>query len=216
VRRVYLVADVGLVILDLEAAGLEQLSGATGETDLDDRVGPAVGDEGSRSESVLETWPPTVDDRNEAAEGENPCHRRPVGPQGHRVAHHGPHRETAEHSAGGLDPGLLPEPVVKVGQGGAGGVEGVVVGVADPGNQIPVVAGGPGQLQWPLRGDHPQPPLRIEGVRKAEQIPRVGPATVVEDQEAVRLARGRSLEEGKRLDRGHPAQLADEAAVLFR
>jgi hypothetical protein len=43
-----------------------------------------------------------------------------------------------------------------------------------------------------------QPPLRIEQVAEPEQVTLVGPAPVVEDEQALRRGSRRSLEEGER------------------
>lgn len=99
----------------------------------------------------------------------------------------------AEHGARGLDPGFPPEPVVKLGEGAASSMKSVVIGVADPGNPIPVIAGRPGKRQRCAGREHMQPPLRIERVGETEQIPLVRPTTVMENQESFRVPAGRSL-----------------------
>ena len=113
--------------------------------------------------------------------------------QPHRVAHHRAHREAAEHGAGGLDAGLGPEPVVQLGERLAGGVEGVVVGIADARDQVPVVAGRARQPKRRPRRDHLQPPIGVERVGEAEQVALVGPAAVMEDEQPLRVPGGRPL-----------------------
>ena len=54
VRGVDVVRGVGLVVLDGQAAGLEQLPRAAGEVDVHDRVVAAVGDERARAGAVGE------------------------------------------------------------------------------------------------------------------------------------------------------------------
>ena len=78
---------------------------------------------------------------------------------------------------------------MELGEGGAGGVEGVVVGIADPRHQVPVVAGRARQRQRRPRRDHPQPPLGVERVGQPQQVALVGAAPVVEDEQALGLAR---------------------------
>ena len=73
------------------------------------------------------------------------------------------------------------------------GVEGVRIGEAHPGNDVPVVAGPAGDHQRRARGDDVQAPLRVEDVGEPEQILLVGSPAVVEDQQAARLAGGRPL-----------------------
>src|SRR3954469_1803460 len=72
VRRVDLVARVGLVVLDRQAGGPEQLVRATAEPDLHDRVAATVGDERAQPRPPVEVGLPAVDDRDEAGEGEDP------------------------------------------------------------------------------------------------------------------------------------------------
>src|SRR4051795_10797617 len=99
VRRVDLVARVGLVVLDRKPGGPEQLVRATAEPDLHDRVAATVGDERAQARSPVEVGLPAVDDRDEAGEGEDPGGRRPVGAEPERGAHHGGPGEAAEGGA---------------------------------------------------------------------------------------------------------------------
>ena len=87
---------VGLAIGDLEPPASSR-SRARGEADLDDRVAAPVGDEGARPLAVGERRLPALDRRHEAAEGEDAGDGGSVGAERHRVAHHRPHREAAEH-----------------------------------------------------------------------------------------------------------------------
>lgn len=188
-----LVAAVELPVLDLEATSLELIPGPLREADLHHRVGAAVGDEDTGSLSIVQMRLPIVDDRDEPTEGKDPCHRRPIGSKGHRVAHHRSHGEATEHRSGGLDPGLVPEPVVQLGESGAGGMKGVVVGITNPRYQIPVIAGRTGEHKWPTRSDHMQPLPWIECVGEAEQVSLVRSAAMVEYQEAIWISVRRSL-----------------------
>ena len=60
--RVDVVRGVGLVVLDLQAARLELLTGRAGEADLHHRVAAAVGDEHPRGRPGREVGLPAVDD----------------------------------------------------------------------------------------------------------------------------------------------------------
>src|SRR4051794_28868983 len=110
--RVDLVAELRLAVGEVETTGLNHLSGTTGELDADHRVVAPVADEDAGAGPVGEARFPALDRRHEAAEGEDPGRRRPLGAEPHRVAHHRAHREAAEHGPLGPDPALLPEPIV--------------------------------------------------------------------------------------------------------
>ncbi len=84
----------------------------------------------------------------------------------------------------------------KRGELAVGGVEGVVVGVADARHDVPVVAGPARELQRRPRGDDVQPPLRVEHVGEAEQVVLVRAAAVVEDEQAGGVAAGGPLAVG--------------------
>ena len=127
---------------------------------------------------------PAVDDRDEAREREDPRRRGAVGAEPERVGHHRAHREAAEHGPPGRDPGALPQLVVEARERRVGGVERVVVGVADARHDVPVVAGPAGQRQRRARRRDVQAPLRVEHVGEREQVVLVGAAAVVEDQQA--------------------------------
>src|SRR3954462_13140568 len=71
VRRVDVVGGVGLVVLDVQPARLEQLARTAGEADLHHRVAPAVGDEDAQAAAILERRLPALDDRDEARERED-------------------------------------------------------------------------------------------------------------------------------------------------
>src|SRR5436305_4198377 len=200
-RRVDLVAQLRLAVGEVEPTGFDQLAGAVGELDPDHRVVAAVADEDAGAGAIGEARLPALDRRHEAAEGEDPRRRRPLGVQPRRVAHHRPHREAAEHGPLRRDPSLLPEPVVEIGQGGAGGLEALRIGMADPRHQIPVVAGRSGKLQRRPRRHHLKSLLRIEEVGEADQVALVGAAAVVEDQQSLRVAGGGAFEMKERL--GH-------------
>ena len=93
----------------------------------------------------------------------------------------------------GVEAGALPELVVELGERRERRMEGVGIGEAHARNDVPVVAGPAGDRQRRARSDDVQAALRVEHVGEAEQILLVGPAAVVEDQQAVRLAGGRPL-----------------------
>ena len=139
VRRVDVVRGVGLVVLDGQAAGLEQLAGAARERDVHDRVVAAVGDERARARAVGERGLPAVDGRDEAGEGEDAGGRRAVRAEPQRVAHHRAHREAAEDGPLRGRARALPQLVVQLRERAVGGVERVVVGVADARHDVPVV-----------------------------------------------------------------------------
>ena len=94
-------------------------------------------------------------------------------------------------------PVSLPELVVKLGEGRAGGVKGVVVRIADAGNQVPVVAGRAGQLKRRPRGDDMEAPRGVEHVGEPEQVPLVGPPPVMEHQQPLGLGFRRALQVGE-------------------
>ena len=81
---------------------------------------------------------------------------------------------------------------MKVGQQLVGGVERLGVGVADAWYEVPVVSGA-AELEGRARGDDVQAPLRIEPVGQPEQVGFVGASSVMEHEQASRLADGRSL-----------------------
>ena len=91
------------------------------------------------------------------------------------------------------DAGALPQLVVELGEPGECGMERVGIGVADAGNDVPVVARQAGERQRRARGDDVQATLRVERVREAEQVVLVCASAVVEDEEASRFARRRAL-----------------------
>ena len=127
------------------------------------------------------------------------------GAQAERVAHHGAHREAAEHRALGRDAGALPELVVERGERVVGGAERLGVGVADARHDVPVVAGPARELQRRARGGHVQPPLRVEHVAEPEQVVLVGAAPVVQDEQPLGRAGGGPLAEGQRAHAGSVA-----------
>ena len=153
-----------------------------------------VRDEGAGPEAIVEAGLPVLDRGNEAAEGEHPGDRRPLPAQRHRVAHHRAHREAAQHRSRWGDAQSPP----RVGRAAApaprrAACEGLAVGIADALHQVPVVAGRAVEQQRRARGDHPQPLPRIEQIGEPEQVALVGAASVVEDEQALRLSRrGRS------------------------
>jgi hypothetical protein len=75
-----------------------------------------------------------------------------------------------------------------------------VVGVADPRNEVPVIARRPFENQWGPWRNHVQPPLRIERIGKPQQVPLVGPASVVEHEQTLGLTGARALQISQRLD----------------
>ena len=63
-------------------------------------------------------------------------------------------------------------------------MKGLGVGVADAGNDVPVVARQAGERQRGARRDDVQAAFRVERVGEAEQVVLVGAAAVVEDEQA--------------------------------
>jgi hypothetical protein len=53
-RRIDLMADVGLAVLNLETACFQQQPGAAGELHLDDRVATTVGDEDTGAGTIAQ------------------------------------------------------------------------------------------------------------------------------------------------------------------
>ena len=139
-RWVDVMRSVGLVVLDLQAPGLQQLARVPGEADVHDGVPAAVGDEGTQPRAVGQGRLPSLHGRHEAREREDARRRRSLAPEPERVAHHRAHREPAEDGALRADAGALPQVVVEVGEPAEGGVKGLGVGIADAGNDVPVVA----------------------------------------------------------------------------
>ena len=74
-----------------------------------------------------------------------------------------------------------------------GGVERVVVGVADARHDVPVVPGPAGELERRARGHDVQAPLRVEHVGEPEQVVLVGAAPVMEHDQAGGIAVRRPL-----------------------
>ena len=73
------------------------------------------------------------------------------------------------------------------------GVERVRIRVADARHDVPVVARPAGQLERRAWGDDVEPLLRVEHVGEAEQVVLVGPAAVMEDEQAGGVSVGRPL-----------------------
>ncbi len=191
VSRIDRVRDVGLVVLDVEAAGDEQLACAASEVDVHDRVVAAVRDEDAQVRTAREVGLPPGNRRNEAGEREDPGRRRPVGSQAERVAHDRPHREPAENGPFRRRTGSLPLLLVERGQLPVGSVEGLRIGVADAGHDVPVMARPAGQRQRCARRDDVEPLLRVEDVCEREEISFVGAPSVMEHQQTFGLGRRR-------------------------
>ncbi len=83
---------------------------------------------------------------------------------------------------------------MKAGELGVRGVEGLGVGVADAGHDVPVVAGKAGKRERRAGGDDVEAALRVEHVGQTEQVVLVGSPSVMEDEQAgrTRPAAGRS------------------------
>ena len=140
---------------------------------------------------------PPLHGRDEAREREDARRRRSFAREPERVAHHRAHREPAEDGALRADAGVSPKLVVEGGELGEGGVKALRIGVADTGNDVPVVARQAGERQRGARRDDVQAALRVERVGEAEQVVLVGAAAVVEDEQAVELP-GRCAARGRR------------------
>ena len=76
---------------------------------------------------------------------------------------------------------------------GEGGVKGVGFGVADTGDDIPVVSRQAGERQRCPRRDDVQAAPRVERIGQTEQVVLIGATAVVEDEQAFGLAGGRAL-----------------------
>lgn len=95
--RIDVVACVGLVVLDVEAAGAEDLVRLASEADVHHRVVTAVGREHAGLGAAGQVRRPAIHRRDEPGEGEDAGDRWPVCAEAHRVAHHRAHREAAKH-----------------------------------------------------------------------------------------------------------------------
>ena len=101
--RVDVVHGPRFAVVDVEAGRLEQIAGATGE------LTPITGSLRPWAMNTLvsvrvQSGLPAIDGGDEARKGEKPGGSRTVGSEPERVAHHGPHREAAEHGALGEMP----------------------------------------------------------------------------------------------------------------
>ncbi len=67
-----LVGHIGLVVVDLKAARLQEIAGAARELDVDHRVSPAVRDEHAQPPAALEVRLPALDVGHEPREREDP------------------------------------------------------------------------------------------------------------------------------------------------
>ena len=135
---------------------------------------------------------PPLHSRDEARERENARRCRPPARQPERVAHHGAHGEAAEDGALRADAGVLPHPVVEVGELGEGGVKGVGIRVADAGDDVPVVSRQARERQRCPRCGDVQAAPRVERIGKSEQIVLIGATAVVKDEQpSVSSAAGR-------------------------
>jgi hypothetical protein len=83
---------------------------------------------------------------------------------------------------------------VELGEGAPGRVEGVVIRIADARHEVPVVSGRARKLERRPRRDDMPSPARVEHVGEADQVPLVGPAPVVEDQQPLRRLRRRAVD----------------------
>ena len=216
VHRIDVVGGVGLVVVDLEPGGLEQVAGAPREADLHHGVEAAVGDEGTQVRPAAGIRPPALDGGDEAREGEDPRRRRAPAVEPERVAHDRAHREPAEHGLRGRDAGALPQVVVERGERRVRGAEGVRVGVADARHDVPVAARPAGQRQRRARRGHVQPALGIEHVGQRQQVVLVGAAAVVEDEQAGGLPVRRPLAERQRAQAGSLARRGFSIGVSTR
>ena len=208
------VGHIGLVVLDFQAARLQQITGPAPELDADHRVAPPVGNERAHAWAALEVRPPAVDDRHEPRERENPGWGRPVGSEAQRVAHDRAHREAAEHGGGRRDPGPLPQLVVEAGELAVCGMERFGVRMADLRHEIPVMPGPTGYRQRCAGGGDVQAPERVERVTEGEKIVLVGAATVVQHEQAARIRRCRPLAERERAHRAYRRNAVGDGATV--
>ena len=187
-RRVDLVADGRLVVVDREAAGLDQLAGAAGETDLHDRVALAVGDEGPGPGRSSKLRLPALDRRDEAAEGEDA--RRP--PADRRRAPSRSSSPCPSRSRRAPSPRARSRSAPRARRGARRAPRGRRERCRGRGSR-PAAPGTSGsrrarQRQRRPRRDDVQPPLGVEHVGEAEQVALVGAAAVMEDEQPLRLA----------------------------
>jgi hypothetical protein len=82
---------------------------------------------------------------------------------------------------------------VKRGQLSVRGLEGIRVRVADPRDDVPVVSRPAGQLKGRAWSDNVQPALGIKRIGEPEEVVLVGAASMVEDEQAGRIAGGEAL-----------------------
>ena len=151
-----------------------------------------------RTLTVGQARAPALEHGDEPGEGEYPGGRGPVGAEPERVAHHGAHREAAEHGLRGTQAGALPQLVVQRRQLAVGRVERLGVGIADTRHEVPVKAGRALQAQRSARRDDVQAPVGVERVGERKQVGLVGAAAVMEHEQAGGLAGSGPLAIGQR------------------
>ena len=86
------------------------------------------------------------------------------------------------------DSGAPPELVVELRELTVRGLEGRRIRVADPRDDVPVIAGPARQRERRTRRDGVQAPLRVEHVPERQKVPLVRTTAVVQDEQALRRA----------------------------
>src|ERR1700759_1289602 len=158
------------------------------KSDVDPGVFRSVADERAQHRPIVERWLPAFDCRDEAREGEHTGGRRSITAERERVAHPAPHREATEHGALWPDPRLLPQLIVELCEQCIGGGERLRIGVADAWDDVRVVATPARQRQRCARRDDVKAPPWVERVGERQQVVLVRTATVVQHEQAARLA----------------------------
>jgi hypothetical protein len=141
-----------------------------------------------------------------------PAGAGPVGAEAERVAHHRAHREAAQDGPLGRRARALPSSSCSCASASVGGVEGVGVRVADARHDVPVVAGPARELQRRARGDHVQPPLRVQHVGEPSRSCSSAPRPWWRHDHAGGLAGGRPLAVD---ERAHASTRGFETGVKF-
>ena len=181
------VPGVGLDVLDLEPAGPEL--GGRRRPKPTSMIGSAApwwintGKPGAAVEVGL----PSVDRRDEPAERDDARGPRPPGAEADRVRHHSSHREPADHGPLPADPALGEQGVEPRAEIGVARGERRRIGIADPGDEVPVPPARRNSGERRAGGDAEQAPLGIELVEQRPKIALVGPSAVVEDRAPSRL-----------------------------
>ena len=134
--------------------------------------------------------------RYESAERDERRRARAPGPEPERVGHHRALREAAEHRPRRRDARLLGDGVEPRAGAGERGGERLRIRVPDLAHRVPVGAARR-KVERPARRDPEQASLGVEVVEQRMEVVLVRAPSVEEDEEALRLARGRPFEVGQ-------------------